>query len=136
MTQNKSLTIAEKFAYIELYLKERKISKKFPKEEMIEFIAERKTQAKKGQRKPSDKPTKAQLENQAIAKNVKAYIMAKKKTEGVALIFNMTDIFEEMAIEQKGKATGVAKVLVEEGFMKDLGVMTVNKARRKHYEVK
>lgn len=136
MTENKKLTIAQKFAYVEKTLETGKFYKAFPKAEMLEFIAERKEMAKKSATRKSGKPTKAQVENKALAEKVKEYILGTKKTEGVALIFNMTDIFEEMKIEQKGKATSVAKILVEEGFMTDLGVMTVNKTRRKHYEVK
>lgn len=135
--ENKKLTIAQKFAYVEKTLETGKFYKGFPKAEMLEFIAERKEMAKKSAtRKTDGKPTKAQVENKALAEKVKEYILGTKKTEGVALIFNMTDIFEEMEIEQKGKATSVAKILVDEGFMTDLGVMTVNKTRRKHYEVK
>ena len=106
------------------------------KEQIIEFLKERKEIAKPKTRK-SDKPTKAQLENQEIAEEIKTYLLDKKAKclEGATYVFDMKTAFEEIGEERMGKATSVAKMLIEEGFITDVGTMKIGSFKRKCYEV-
>lgn len=132
---NTKMTNAEKFAMVIEFVKGNEVD--FTQAEMVEFLEGRKAQAEKANapRKADGKPTKAQIENMAIAEKVKAYLTANHE-EGIEKLFDMKTVFIDLGIEQLGKAVAVAKILEGEGFMKTVGqIATPDGKKRKGYKL-
>lgn len=117
---NTKMTNAEKFAMVIEFVKGNEVD--FTQVEMVEFLEGRKAQAEKANapRKANGKPTKAQIENAEIAEKVKAHLEEISEV-GVTTIFDMKALFNDIGIEQLGKAVSVTKILVEQGKIVPVG---------------
>ena len=132
---NTKMTNAEKFAMVIEFVKGNEVD--FTQTEMVEFLEGRKAQAEKANapRKANGKPTKAQLENAELAEKVKAHLTTNHE-EGIQKLFDMKTVFIDLEIEQLGRATTVAKILEEEGFMETVGqIATPDGKKRKGYKL-
>lgn len=117
---NTKMTNAEKFAMVIEFVKGNEVN--FTQAEMVEFLEGRKAQAEKASapRKADGKPTKAQLENAKLAEKVLTHLEEISEV-GVTTIFDMKALFNDIGIEQLGKAVSVTKILVEQGKIVSVG---------------
>lgn len=125
----KEMTIAEKFMAI---------SNEIENEEMSLFLVQRAKMQEKSNisraTNSSTKPTKAQEENMELAEKVKAWVVKTRIDPKVPFLFDMKSALEGIGEKRTGKGVSVARILVNEGFMKDAGQIQVGKGKRKGYE--